>query len=280
MSQQPSIPLTPETPKKTDLLTQIDSVAKAVQNTLAAIVGFGALLTASGFIIVNIYLATLTDIQGYIVAPSQYLTAGAGLFILLSVFGVIAFFILRWLQPRLDKAAEELNKRAESQAKRPQGRRIWVYISLLMLRDYISGFASRTFAILVIVYVTLFGGVVYGLSIYPLLPHFIGGGRPISMALVFDKPESLQALGLTVDPAEARRTETLLLLAELTDGVLVADTNNGRVIAVKDDLIIARVDNQIAIQVMTPSPPLAAASTSEPTEAVTPEATETITPNP
>lgn len=68
------------------IFTQADDIAKALQSVLAVVIGFGAILTVSGFIIVNTYLSAYTDIQSYSILPAQYLAAGVGLFVLVSIF--------------------------------------------------------------------------------------------------------------------------------------------------------------------------------------------------
>ena len=231
-----------------NVVSQAENIAKAVQTALAAAVGFGALLTANGFIIVNSYLATFTDIQGYDIAPSQYLAAGACPFALLYQILILALFLYFGR-----RAVEKWRPSSEYAA----------FVSAM----------SRVYLALGAVVAVLAFGYLFGARLYSMLPRAIGGGSPATIVLVFDNVETHQLLRLTGDPMQPRRTGTLLLLAELTDGILVADTNNGHVATVKNDLIVARLDDQVNLGVITPTPTY----TPSPTPTTTPSIASTST---
>ncbi len=278
MSDTPDQPI-PPTPIASalppSLASQIENLTKVLQSTLTLVVGAGALLSASGFIIVNTALASFSDIQVYNILPAQFLSAGALWLVVLAiifvplfrVFEQIAKFVVSfWISFRasfvfsFDRAAHgESREQIDEEVKALQQDSI---------ERTIRAFRSRPFVIVIAIFTALVGSVIYGQGLYLHLPRAIGGGRPTSVMLVFDKPENLQVLGLTSAPGAPRQTGSLLLLAELTDGMLVADTSTGRIVAVKNDYIVARMNAQIAPQIITPTPK----------QAVTPTAAATAAP--
>jgi hypothetical protein len=205
--------------------TQAENIARVVQTTLAAVVGVGALLTANGFIIVNSYLAKFTDIQGYNIAPSQYIAAGACPVVL--VYQILLIFLCYF---------------------------IWKLVNKSQNRNFSATLSRLQFTILPIIAALAFSYLYGSSEMYGTIPRAIGGGTPGTIVLIFDKAETLQTLGLTSDPLQPHQTKTLVLLAELTDGILVADTNNGHVVTVKYDFITARLDDQVDTSIITPTP--------------------------
>jgi hypothetical protein len=266
----------PTPAKPTPITANVESVARAIQNLISLVLGLAAALTAGGFIVVNSHLAKFTDIHGYSVNPRQYLAAGVGLLIppFLAV-GIVAgaYYLGRLL-------GTFLRNRDQSQpvetAPRPT-RRI-VPQRLTPTLRILEGLAEkRNFRRLLIAFglglYTILFGLFYGEYIYGSIPHYLGGGRPEPMLLVFNDAENLSLLHLSAAwhiPSN-RVTRTVLLLAELNDGVLVADTNTGHVAYVKNSLLTGVVDEAIVEWIITPTP-------TPPTPTATPSTNLTPTP--
>jgi hypothetical protein len=77
------------------LLRQIsrETIFSGAPSLVSTVLGLGALYTASGFVIVNLYLIYFTDGFRYNIAIGQYLAAGVGLwFSILTIWGTIFYF--------------------------------------------------------------------------------------------------------------------------------------------------------------------------------------------
>ncbi len=182
--------------------------------------------------VVHSYLSQFTDIHGYNVASGQYLTAGAGL-----LLPIAAGLILDWGGYLLFRNSF-INFLVTYVRNRNTSRRV-----------LLTGILTAELLWFIVV------GSLYGQGVYGSIPHYLGGGKPESMILVFKSPDTLSALGLTPNETEPDRTKTVLLLAELTDGLLVADTNTGRVVALKEESLLGTLDDRVTSLVITPTPP-------------------------
>lgn len=116
----------------------------------------------------------------------------------------------------------------------------------------------------------LFSSWIYALLWYPVLPHVFGGGLSVTITLSIRSEYSLLSLGLSQASSTSSNTSTVWLLAELTDGILVADQTTGKVVAIKNDIIAAIMDDGFATSLIVP--------TETPTATFTPAPTETPTP--
>ncbi len=246
-------------PDTTPLTANVEGVARAVQNLISLVLGLAAALTGGGFIVVNSHLSKFTDIHGYSVNPSQYLAAGVGLLIppvlaTAIVFG--AYYTGRLLG--VIRRRRETARPVEGPVEEPPERRALPKRLEAAFKGFESLAENRTFRRALVIsgfglYTVLFG-LFYGEYIYGSIPHYLGGGRPEPMIAVFDDEMTPALLGLTVDPVQPRRTQTLLLLAELSDGLLVLDTNTGRVAAIKNESLTGAMDDQIVEWAITPTP--------------------------
>src|SRR5260221_9928879 len=63
--------------------TSAGTIIKRMQEIISFIVGLGALLSGTGFLIVHTYLATYSDLQSYNIPLVHYLAAGIGLVVLI-----------------------------------------------------------------------------------------------------------------------------------------------------------------------------------------------------
>lgn len=115
--------------------------------------------------------------------------------------------------------------------------------------------------------------IIYGLFVYPIIPHVLGGGKPATIILNLHSDYPASTLRLS-SSSNQTTTGSLLLFAELTDGLLVADPSTGQFVVVKNEAIIGIIDDNIVSSLIE--------STSTPTPTNTPTSTATIvfTPTP
>jgi hypothetical protein len=238
---------------------QVESLVKAVQNIFAFVLGLASFLTAGGFIVVNTYLSKYTGIQGYNIDPKQYLAAGVGLLIpILIATALVAILYLIGLSygERLNRISSEGHDAGRVVAvERQLANRIQVRSAqskkrLRRLRYWVLFIG--------IVYYTIFFGMLYGQYIYGTIPRFLGGGKPEPMIVVFNDAELPGLFNLSTDPVQNRRTNTVLLLAELADGFLILDTNTGQVAAIKNGIVTGimavATPQPTSTPVLTPTP--------------------------
>lgn len=265
----------PDTDKKLSL----EKALSLTQNAISLVVGLGALVTGTGFIVVNSYLAKFTDALGYNIVPGQYIAAGIGVWgITICIVGILSVFLYSFFGKFTDKGLRKQRYKlsyglASVIAPLSLFTKIPATISLNLLSTIVEPFSavivSRITAIILIAISSVIAGWLYGNIIYGHLPRFLGGGEPTTMTLVLKKDVQPTDFGLTPNSQQNQQTSTLLLLANLTDGLLVADTNNGQVTAIKDEMILGIVDDVKAQWVITPTP----TPTSTPTETPVPTAT-------
>lgn len=222
--------------------SQRGSFLQTIQSLLAFVVGSAGVLTASGFIIVNIYLSRYTSIHIYDVIPTQYLVASVGalifsLFLLLLLSAVGSLLIVIYVKYRIyrgDLGDISLTK----------------FFQVLFSRDVMVHIKLRithllpTATLATIISVTLFS-VSFGLLIYPRLPRSVGGGAPVVIGVVFKDSNAMTAFGFRPAASSLPNVVAVGLLAELSDGLLVMGFTQSMsyyVVVVKNDEIRGIID--------------------------------------
>ncbi len=215
---------------------------KAAQAILTFVFGLGGLLTVSGFIIVNVYLSRFTGIYLYSVNPSQYLAAAIGAlsFGLLLLFGCFAIVILLLIVLLIYQF-----KRRDESSIRETLRSFSRREVLKTLRTTLWQRFTQPDILLLSTLFVILGSFSYGLSIYPQVPRFLGGGQPVPIAVIFKDANNIASFGF--EPLSTHHPDVvgLVLLAELSDGLLVYYVSNGNYAAiVKNDEISGVLDWQ------------------------------------
>jgi hypothetical protein len=285
----------------TDTPFSLPGLIKALQTAFSLIIGLGAIVTVTGFLTVKLYLSQFTDITGYNLNPTQYLAAGIIPW-LVSIALVFPFIRNLWFR-ELDRVILERRKALQA-FRMPEGlnpeERLGILTSNTLeelrralnasepeLKDLMSDEHERviqqareTLNVVVasknnkaaldiftgFIIVPIIVSILYGLIFYGITPRTWGGGKPADVILTFKNETEFTSLGINMDPRYRNRSVQMLLLAELTDGILVADTTNGRVLAIKNEFIASIIDNNKAQQVIEGTP--------APTETYIPTATE------
>lgn len=260
-----------------DGLEPIKNFLEFVQTIFSIGLGLSTLMLLSGFIIVNSYLRRFTDVHAYNVSTGQYFAAGISfwavgiLFTAIIMFlngfefsegrlrapGTYQGFLLIDLMVNPTKLKKHLFKRGRSQEE---------------AQNYIRQY--RTPMIILSFIIVMGIGSAYGIFLYGTIDRQLGGGRPSTVILSLKPEYPALSLGLTSNLAGPNITTTVWLLAELTDGLLIADPNTGRVVAVRNDAIVAVIDDTVAESLIVPS----ATPTATPTATFTPVPTVTATP--
>jgi hypothetical protein len=234
-------------------VSNLENVTKALQNLISLVLGLIAFLSAGGFIVVNSHLARFTDIHGYNISPRQYVAAGVGLLFppLLALAVVfVAYYAGRLLgiltlNPRFNSTFKgNLSNNMVAQKIAPSVH----YFDSLVSNPTVR---RLMFAVGIGFYILVFGNF-YGAYIYGTIPYYLGGGRPETILLVFKEPATATMLGFSTDGQINNRTRTMLMLAQLENGWLVADTTTGQVAAVSQDVLIGVMDDVIQPLVITP----------------------------
>ncbi len=255
---------------RTPLAQSVEGVSRAFQRLISFIVGVAASLTAGGFVVVNSHLARYTDIHGYTLRPAQYLAAGVGL--LVPPFLAIGIVAAAYYFGRFLGAVMRRRKPASPNDASEDGDDTGVLTPVVRTLDtwLLPESTRRLIFISGMILYTLLFGLVYGATIYGSVPRYLGGGQPQDIVLVFEDVSMPQLLNLTQDTTVPQRTGVVLLLAELNDGLLVVDTVNGQVATVKNESLLAVLDD-------VPSPQI---DRQAPVESVPAQAVETATPTP
>lgn len=269
------------------------SVGRNIPAIITAILGLGSIASGVGYMLVNNYLANFTDIQGFTIHPSQYVVAGLfpiGWGIFLTTVLLIPLFIFnlalkytsslpKKITPTVSSQSDnESDQDIQKQSNLVRGSIDMLYkLSLFVFRDF---FRIYWIGIALV----LFGSVVFSsfsTDIYSRIPRQGGGGQPSAIVLVFKDAESIRHLGLTPNINDPNRADTLLFLAELTEGVLVMDTTNGQVSAVQNDLLMGRMNPaQLYPELLQTFIPTLRPVFISPTPSVTSTPTPTFTPTP
>ncbi|MEZ4668164.1 MAG: hypothetical protein R3E39_09630 [Anaerolineae bacterium] len=216
----------------------IETLVGTIQNLLASVLAIAGILTAGGFIVVNTYLAQYTNIQVYTINTKQYLAAGVGLLFPVGLAALVIYIFDtfgRSYGTRLNRITGRVeNGKGLTAIEQSVARKMLPKSSKLQLRLL----RMRFWILLVgLIYYTVFFGLLYGQYIYGTVPRFLGGGKPEPVILVFNDPELPALFNLTEDPQVPRRSATVLIMAELEDGLLVLDARTGQVAALKQQFL-------------------------------------------
>ncbi len=276
--------------QKKNPAVSFDDIVKNAQTVLSFVVGTAAVLTASGFVIVNTHLARYTNVHGYNISPTQYLTAGIGLWVIVLIVAAIQGLVnfrnptkdykqlirekLLFVIPTLMILGISLISTvitgviSGAEIASFTGAMLFTIVTVIptILRTiwrhgYIAGIAVWALA----------AGVLYGRFIYSEIPRYLGGGALVPVSILFKDGQNIQQLGFESLPGQTNATYQIKILAELTDGLLVYnehDPIHPYAVIVKSDMIDGIIDEHGAEH-------LVAISTVEPTPEVTPEVTAT-----
>lgn len=214
------------------------------QQVVSGVISLGVLFTASGFIIVNSYLAKFTDAFAYFILPTRYLTAGIGLWIIWIIcILIIGPIIYRYIK-RLQHVEKQMDMLATARNKTRLSSHILDFTIVLQLagelRSYLQ-IQKRSFLWGMLIYLFV-GGYVYGNVIYERIPHFLGGGVSPEVRILIKPDSSVWQIGLAPDPNHPQQTQSMKLLAELNNGLLLQDINTGIILAIYYEDIAAIVD--------------------------------------
>lgn len=255
-------PLPIATPEKSQhVLVDIKKVWRLLAPKLLNLVAVTTLLTVAGFFVIHSYLASFTRLFTFNISVTQYLAAGINLALALFwymilpilVYGVIlalgiaALYLIGHLLIRRSKRIQYIWNKIHSwwlpiyHHLRPLLRFLW------SLYQFIAG----TLFFLVVISLSL----MYGTYYYAQSPRMFGGGMPADVILVFREAQPTQnsIWGFPISGSNARQSEQVQLLIELTDGVIVRDTATNRTTIVKNDVLQGIVD----VATATPSQTLA-----------------------
>ena len=241
-------------------LSLAETFLKNLQSTITFIVGLAAIFTASGFIVINSYLSKYTDIFGYNIVATQYITAGIGAwlwgFLVLgyiviasavlitpvSVASFIIYFVVLQTSICSYSSPEPLRKQWVSAYKD-----VLQKTRSALKRIYQSNVYRVILAFIGLVFGIL-GFSVYCTSVYETMPRYLGGGSPSEIIIVLNNPAKPTDFGLSQDANFQNRTMVVDRLAELTDGILVFDRHTETVAAIKDSAIIGIIDPNSGIR--------------------------------
>lgn|GEM_PF-6988879 len=272
------------------------------RNILTITVGAIAIVTASGFVIVNTYLSRYGKIHGYTVLPSQYLAAGVGLWLMAGCFGGVASLVISYtrslesVNPKIAFALFAMGFPVRYIRDEDAGPAIQINrltLVLIAASEVIGYMVNRVNGLLLVSFVWLFifsmrwryryllfilgyivfGGALYGQVIYSSVPHYLGGGDPVPVYLVFREQKDIRNLGLEALPGLPNVSYKVLILAELIDGLLIyndGDDAQPYTIIVKNTLISGLIDGEGQERLAALATPELAA---EPIETPTAEAT-------
>lgn len=274
---------------------RIKSSISIIQSVFAFVLSLGAILTATGFIIVNSYLVRFGTIQGFSVITGRYVSATLWfllLFIIMFGYAIVIGLIfrrtriggiLKWLAVLglFMKIIIELITNPITLSIEVQ-----TIISLLFIHGAIALFEifgadeeeqtpldygripkerPRLYAILTVLepiipsitrlakwgnrLIALAFGWILVMRIftdvfYPSLPQYLGGGQPLPVELILKQSEITDYLPLSWITG-TRRTQPILILSELNDGLLVHDVLLNKTMIIKDEFIGAIVDVSI-----------------------------------
>jgi hypothetical protein len=300
---QLEIPTETQNNSKGNSSGSLSDLIETAQKAIGSILALGAFLTASGFVVVNTHLSNFGQNFGgfthYNVQPSQYLSAGVGLFVfmfvaynfgremtsisvrralarlilLVCLIGVYLNFIGRFdfgtsfLNPTvcilsfvIAGLALTLINNSPNKSRSNSGK-----FAALMFKipksvdDILSRTVIRWSAIAVLAAIVI--GMVYGQFVYRFVPRFLGGGRPENVALIFNKQDNITPFNFVPEQIVNCTVRDLQILIELTDGYLIQNTVTGTVSTVKKDLLLGMATGGNT-QLLPPAPCVSASGTS------------------
>ena len=283
------------TPTQSDKNESLSALIGNIQSGITLIIAVGAFVTATGLAIINVYLSKFTDIHGFSVNSTQYLPAGISLLSILVVTIVISALILsgwNYIGQAFSSKLPVLSLKRGWFIIKALGvflvylvlgaliySKIPTFISLLVVTGIyaalvvygkppiragfqkpFSGSGIYVFGSLLLY--AIIGGSVYANSVYGNIPRYLGGGQPATAILVFKDEATLNQLGFSPDPIQATHTQNILLLADLTDGIMVLDPITGRVVGVKNESLLGTIDDKINTDYVVTATPIMTASPS------------------
>lgn len=238
-----------------------------------------ALVTAAGYFVVHSYLDKITSLYTYKIDPIVYVTSGInmvievvgqlpGLFqaiaigLLIGAIGGLLGEIISFLGGNLyrfilgNRAVQTKPSQPTQPDRRKRDALLTIRMSLLVL-------------LILTVTILISLGVLYGQNHYENSPRYIGGGKPADVILIFSEPEKLATMGLPIamNPTYPAQSQPVILLMELSDGVLVKDEHIQIPVIIRNDLLYGMVDADpptASQPVATVLPTLTAATTSTP----------------
>lgn len=240
-----------------------EATFKTIQNLLSMLLGFATILTASGFIIVNIHLSRFTTMLGYSVSPTQYITAGLGFWLVGLFCGFIVWRLTsntkplnkneKWGSYSKEQVVEILKHSRSVLSGFLRERRfselftairyLFLIRSVLATEQIAVTLSSRRGRLSFIVFYFILGGIAWGL-LYMNVPRYLGGGYPAYISIVLKQGVDAKSIGLTLETTNSNRTFPVILLANLNDGILIVDSVSGRVVELHNDTILALVDSK------------------------------------
>jgi hypothetical protein len=225
------------------------------------LVNISAVLTVAGFFVVQSYLASFSKFFTFNISVTQYLAAGVNLVLailwniilpvllwsLILALGLLLLYFLGRFVLKRSKPVYNLWMRFLSYVL-PLYQRL---LSLFrVLWTIYRVFAGALFILLVI-------GVsfIYGTSYFAQSPRMFGGGMPAGVILVFreDQPIQNSIWGFPINSSNRRQSERLLLLIELTDGVIVSDPTTKATVIVKNDVLQGIIDAPLSNNTSSPA---------------------------
>lgn len=225
----------------------VKQIRKLVISKLLSIFTFSAIVACAGFFVIHSYIASFSGLFTYSISPTQYMIAGINLLLAIiyylvlppvtlgfAIAVVISLIASIWLIS-VDRSVKlrDLWTRLRDwwlpkyHRLRPMLRVVWTLYQTAIWIFFATLLISLSFA--------------YGTYYYSQSPRMFGGGMPSRVVLVFRTPQPDTTLYPT-DPINPIQSMPVLLLMELTDGIMIRDTQNDRVLILKNDLLEAIID--------------------------------------
>ena len=200
-------------------------------------------------------MGRFTSIHGYSIDVGQYISAGIGFWICGVLFGIFLG------KPVVDALKNGIRKVAQVLKVNP---------SILETGNLFH----RLMVIVVIGLYTLVGGSFYGTVIYGRIPHALGGGDPPAIVIVFKDNLSPNQFGLNSVIENSHWSESVYLLAELNDGILVKQPNSPFVTEIRSESYLGLFDPVTFVKRRQEQQSIQAEATPEATDNATPEITD------
>ena len=212
------------------------------QSILTFVVGSVALLTATGFIIVNSYLAQFTEIHGFSIDTSQYLAASVGALLFIAAIVVFLLVVNLVLVLLFGTFIILFDPKYRKNAYKELRTLLTLRFYDEFLRRWMSVLKRRPTMTLIVVILLVWISYVYGNFFYGDIPRYLGGGKPVSIHLIFEDALIVSSFGFSAHPTYRNVVPNVELLSELTDGILVYDRQHEYATVIKNDAIQGIVD--------------------------------------